>query len=118
MAKTKELKEQIEGHGQRNSELFKVLKEKGLSSQDEIEAEYHFWSYDHEDAVQFAKILYDQGFLLLVISPVKEEDEITWNLEARKRARVEDIISSENTEYLIRLADDQSSIYDGWGASV
>jgi Regulator of ribonuclease activity B len=114
----KELKKQVEGHNDRNSELVAILAKKGIEKSDEIEADYHFWAFTHNDAIALAKRLYDEGYIVLVLSPVKEKEDIFWNLEARKREIVSEVINSENSENLVMLADTYDSTYDGWGTSV
>ncbi|MBX3268074.1 MAG: ribonuclease E inhibitor RraB [Acidobacteria bacterium] len=113
-----ELKKQIEGHNRRNKELKKVLQSRGLNEETLIEAEYHFWADMHEDAIAFAKRLYDEGFLVLVIAPVADENGTTWNLEVRKRETVKDVIGEPKTAYLVELANQYNALYDGWGTQV
>lgn len=72
-----EIEKEIVNHNQRNSELLDVLKKKGLTEIDEINAEYHFWAFNQEDAVTLAKQLYDSDFTILVISPVEDDEEVT-----------------------------------------
>ncbi|MGD9630161.1 MAG: ribonuclease E inhibitor RraB [Pyrinomonadaceae bacterium] len=111
-----DLKQYIVGHNHRNRELLTVLESSGLSEESRIDAEYHFWADEQSDAVAFAKRLYDEGYLILVLAPVPDEKNgITWNLEARKREAIKDVISERNTEYLVELANDFNSLYDGWG---
>lgn len=113
-----ELNEQIEGHKQRNTELLAALESHGLNENSRIDAEFHFWADEHEDAIAFAKHLYENGYLVLVISPVADENGTTWNLEARKREAIKEVVSNERTEFLVDLADSFNSVYDGWGSQV
>ena len=113
-----ELNKQIEGHHTRNNELLEILKSKGLDEENLVDAEYHFWVSEHEDAVAFAKRLFDEGFLLLVIAPVEDENKTAWNVEARRRAKIKEVISKGNTEYLAKVADNFNGLYDGWGVRV
>lgn len=114
----KEIKKQIEGHNERNSELVRVLAEKGVKRNDEINADYHFWAFTHNDAIKLANRLYDEGYMILVLSPVEENEDIFWNVEARRRESVSEVISSVNSENLVMLANTYDSTYDGWGTSV
>ena len=113
-----ELKKQIDGHNRRNRELLEVLRSKGLNEEDQIDAEYHFWVDNHVNAVAFAKRLYDEGFLVLVISPVDDNGGTTWNLEAQKTSSVKNAASANNTEYLVRMASNHDATYDGWGTRI
>jgi regulator of RNase E activity RraB len=113
-----EPKKQIEGHNRSNHELVVTLKNKGLSEDDWIEAEYHFWAQEQDDAVAFAKQLYDEGFLILVIAPVVDDDGTTWDLEVQMSEPIKKVVSEQKTKYLVRLADKFNSVYDGWGTSL
>jgi regulator of RNase E activity RraB len=120
MITERELKIQVLEHAKRNTALVALLKDKGLTEEAEIDAEYHFWSTDHESAVQLAKALYDLGYLVLVISPPDSEDPelLWWNVEVRRRGTIREVIDQEHTESLVRLASAHSSEYDGWGTQV
>ncbi len=113
-----EKEKQVLAHGERNAELLSLLKEKGVTETDQVEADYHFWAFEHEDAVILAKHLYEKGYSVLVISPVSDGEDISWNVEARKFECVRDIVSTENTETLVNLAAKHNSVYDGWGTTV
>jgi hypothetical protein len=83
-----DVNEQIHGHIERNNALKQSLLEKGMRLEDKRSMELHFWAFNKKTAVMLAKSLYDQGLLVLALSPVESEDS-RWTVEAGIKDTVE-----------------------------
>jgi regulator of RNase E activity RraB len=117
--KETELEEMISAHEERNKELLQTIRTKGVSVNEERSVEHHFWAHSQMEAALLAKELYEQGFLVLVISPVDTEDgSELWNVEAGLKQSPAIAASRRVSENLVRLATRFNSIYDGWGMNV
>ena len=114
-----EIRRNLEGHAIRNKELQSTLISYGVALDDVQGIEHHFWVNDRMAAALLAKSLYDQGFLILDLSPVIQADgSRTWNVEAHIDQKPTTALSGEFSEQLVRLAARFQAIYDGWGMSI
>jgi regulator of RNase E activity RraB len=114
-----EIKRTIREHNERNAALLREMTSKGIAIDREFSIEHHFWSGTQMKAAKLAQELYKRDFLVIAISRVNADNGSEWwNVEAVKGRKIEDIVRSQITEELVRLAADYDSIYDGWGASI
>jgi len=112
-----EIVSQVEGHIERNERLVARLRELGVSYEDTIDAEVHFWADSQKGASDLGSELYRLGYRVLVLGPAADGSQ-RWNLEAGIRATLESVVSRETIELLVRLAAESGASYDGWGTSV
>lgn len=114
-----EIKEILRGHHERNQELIRDLRSRGVAIDGRRSVEHHFWAKGQKEAASLAKELYDRSFLVLVISPVETEDGSKfWNVEAEIEQTPAAAASPQVSEDLARLAARFDAIYDGWGTSI
>jgi len=112
----KEIKELITGHEERNRELLRTLRSRGVAIDVARAVEHHFWSNSQREAAMLAKELYNRGYLLLGIGPVQVEDgSELWNVEAELKQKPSEAAGHRVSEDLTRLAAGFGSTYDGWG---
>src|SRR5688572_30173505 len=100
-----EINEIVKGNQERNRELLNTLVNKGVTLDESRTIEHHFWANSQSEAALLAKELYNRGFLVLAISPIKtNNDSIVWNLEAAIEQAPSSAVSRQVTEELTRLA--------------
>jgi regulator of RNase E activity RraB len=109
----------LAGHNLRNQELRKDFVRKRVNLDESRAIDLHFWSAEQRDAALLARALYRIDFLVLMLAPQQQEDgSAVWNVEAGIKEPISRIISSGFTERMVRLAEEHSSEYDGWGTSL
>lgn len=114
-----EIRAIITGHISRNRELLQTIESNGVSITRERSIDHHFWANSRNEASLLAKELYDQGYLVSVISPVTTtDDSILWNVEATSQQSLVDATNTHLVETLVRLAAKFDAVYDGWGTSI
>jgi regulator of RNase E activity RraB len=112
-----EIAASVRANGTRNEALLVRFTEHGVSADDLLDAEVHFWAPSQRSAALLARELYSRGYLVLVLKPAAKGDGL-WNLEAGRKTRLLDMISATVTEDLVRTAAKFEATYDGWGASI
>ena len=113
------IRESLAGHAERNASLVEDLKRKGLQLDATRSIEHHFWADDQKSAALLGRKLYDLGYVILVMSPIENDDgSKLWNVEASFDRSLKDAASERVTEELVRLAAQFDATYDGWGASI
>ncbi len=116
---TVDIDNETEGHRRRNAALVESLRAQNVDTEVPREIEVHFWASRHENAVSFAKALYDAGFQLSVLAPspsVSEPD--MWNVEVTIVLSVQAVVSDDFIRNIIMFADNYAARFDGWGTSV
>ena len=115
----REILSNIAAHDQRNDTLRKQLIATNVDLNRIRFIECHFWTSDKSVADRLAVQLSSQGFSVLASGrATKPAGKNDWNLELVVDKSLEEALSIEFTENLVRAAALESSIYDGWGAAV
>ena len=119
MASETEIRKSIVGHNARNAELLQHIRDKGAAVDEPRPIDHHFYASSQKDAALLAKELYSRGYLVLVLSPPRKEDNSAyWNLEVGIQRTAIEAASQHITEELVRLAAKFNAIYDGWGTLI
>src|SRR5687768_8614220 len=94
-----EIQASVAAHNGRNAHLRQLLSDKAVDLRAEREIDVHFWAWSQRDAAMVAQALFNQGFLLKLLSPAPSTDDPSlWNVEAGARAAPELILGVEFTE--------------------
>ena len=115
----KSIHKEISQHGKRNRELRSNFEQKQVDLVEARPIEFQFWARSQRDAAVLARVLYEMGFLIRLLSPTPAAgDPERWAIEAGAKIPLERALGSELTEKLVRLASKEDAIFDGWGATV
>lgn len=117
--KAKSIEEMISAHQVRDASLRGVFLEKKIDLTEPRIIECHFWAWDKENVSQLANALKMRGFEILIQRPAAiANDPNRWNLEAAIRQSIDLTMRREFIDELVRLADSNDGIYDGWGTRI
>ena len=112
------IQETLEGNLQRNVQLLAVLREKGVSVEEDRNIEFHYWAWSRATAENLKQALVQNGSVVNEIVSVKEDDEDLWSITAELKTTVMLAVSSDWTKANVLLAAEFDCIYDGWGMSL
>jgi Regulator of ribonuclease activity B len=101
----------------KNAELRRTFIKKEVDLNEARTVEFHFWTWNKEDAAGLSKALEDRGFLVVLKHPaVFYSDRSVWNVDSTIRQSIELTLRHEFTDELVRVAARYSGRYDGWDA--
>jgi regulator of RNase E activity RraB len=113
------IRDSLEAHDRRNAALLADLRNRGVDVGRAHAVEHHFWAPDQRRGALLAQQLYQLGYLVLLLSPVEDEDgSVVWNVEASIQSTLADAASQRVAESLVRLSAEFDATYDGWGVTV
>jgi regulator of RNase E activity RraB len=113
-----EIQAAIAEHRARNVELRQVLIREGIELTEKRFFEVHFFADVQIDAALLAGELFQERFLVKLLSPFEEAGERRWTVEAIALVPPAEILGDQLTERLVRLAANCRAVYDGWGIQV
>ena len=113
-----EIQAAIAAHRARNVELRQVLIREGIELTEKRYFEVHFFADVQIDAALLAGELFQERFLVKLLSPSEETGERRWTVEAIALVPPAEILGDQLTERLVRLAANCRAVYDGWGTQV
>jgi hypothetical protein len=117
--RARSIEEIIAGHMARDASMRRIFSQKKVDPSEPRVIECQFWIPRREDADRLAQALKNLGFEILKQHPMaiagKPEQ---WNLEVATRQSIDQTMSREFIEKLVRLADFNHGGYDGWGTRI
>jgi hypothetical protein len=117
--RARSIEEIIAGHMARDASMRRIFSQKKVDPSEPRVIECQFWIPSKEDADRLAQALKNLGFEILKQHPMaiagKPEQ---WNLEAATRQSIDQTMSREFVEKLVRIADFNHGGYDGWGTRI
>jgi len=111
-----DLKSVIASHVARNWKLCQLTENKGADLSAKRCIDLYFWAENEFAAHRLANTLRECGWSQIKLNPL--DHDTVWNVEVQIEASVVEIIDLVFTEKLSRLAMDNQSKFDGWGASI
>lgn len=107
----------VRGHFERNRALVETFRERGVSVDDSVNAELHFYCADQQSAALLARHLFSKGHLLLLLTPAADGSG-DWVVESGVAQSLGLVVSEPFVREYVELAAEFHGRYDGWGASV
>src|SRR5262249_18208092 len=116
---TKSIAEALDGHLKRNLALRARFEQMALKFDEPRPIDFQFSAWTQYDAAVLAQGLYKMGFFVKILAPAPvENDPDRWSVEAGAKIPLNQALGAELTEKLVKLADQEDSVFDGWGTSV
>lgn len=115
----KTVEELIASHEARDEKLRNVFLQRKVDLTEPRLIECHFWVWSEGETVRLAEGLKRRGFEILLQRPAgTASDPDRWNLEAAVRQSIALTMRHEFIDELVRLADSNGGVYDGWGTRI
>ena len=116
---TKTVEELIASHQARDEKLRNVFLQRKVNITEPRVIECHFWIWNEADTLRLAESLKRRGFEILAQRQAgTASDPDRWNLEAAVRQSIALTMRHEFIDELVRLADINGGVYDGWGTRI